>query len=147
MHRHHLLGPGPQRSRGQRDNRILCQVGCRDTTIWWTETAYGRQVSPFPPERQQRSGPGASRIGSGGTSRPSTDTAAPGGAGFGKGIQKEGRGAASSFLQIFSDHVAMGPYPAEMTKTIRSDRCRCCGSGEQQPRHRLFVKCSTWTAR
>ena len=32
-----------------------------------------------------------------------------------------------------------------MTKTIRSDKCRCCGSGEQQPRHRLFVKCSTWT--
>ena len=35
----------------------------------------------------------------------------------------------------------VGPYLAEITKTIRPDKCWWCNSGERQSRHRLFVKC------
>ena len=53
--------------------------------------------------------------------------------------QKEGKGVASRFFQLLSGHAAIGPYLAEKTKTIQSDKCWWCGSGERQSRHHLFI--------
>ena len=53
---------------------------------------------------------------------------------------------ASRFFQLLSGHAAIGPYPADVTKTTRSDKCWRCNSGERQSRHHLFIKCRAWQA-
>ena len=60
--------------------------------------------------------------------------------------ERAGKGMASRFFQLLSGHTAVGPHLVEKTKTIQSDKCWWCGSGERQWRHRLFVKCRAWAA-
>ena len=48
-----------------------------------------------------------------------------------KGLQRENKGVASRYFQLLSGHAAIGPYLAETTKTIQSDKCWWCGSGER----------------
>ena len=50
-----------------------------------------------------------------------------------KDFLKEGKGVASRFFQL-SGHAAIGIYLVERTKTIQSDKCWWCGSGERPPR-------------
>ena len=61
-------------------------------------------------------------------------------------LQGESKGVTSRYFQLLSRHAAIGPYLDETTKTIRSDKCWWCNSGERQARHHLFIKCRAWEA-
>ena len=63
-----------------------------------------------------------------------------------KDLQRENKGIASPYFQLLFGHAAIGPYLADTIKTIQSDKCWRCGSGERQSRHHLFVKCRAWEA-
>lgn len=83
--------------------------------------------------------------------RLSDDTAPPPGERQGLQGSPEGREGNCQQVRPRSDrplprsgYVAIGPYLAEKSKTIRSDKCWWYGSGERQPHHHLVVKCQAW---